>query len=83
MAISQNIGTMLTALLPALFAIVAPPGSLNVPMIVGGIAFAVTIIAALAALSARETYRVHLNDLGERNAAPVDEATYEALRAGS
>ena len=27
MAISQNVGTMLTALLPALFAAVAPPGS--------------------------------------------------------
>jgi MFS family permease len=83
MAISQNIGTMLTALLPALFALVAPPGSQNVPMTVGAIAFGVTIIAALAAYSARETFRVHLNDLGERNANPVDEATYERLRGQS
>ena len=31
MAIAQNVGTMLTALLPALFAAVAPPGSANMP----------------------------------------------------
>ena len=37
MAIAQNIGTMLTALLPALFAYVAPPGSSNVPLTVGAL----------------------------------------------
>ncbi len=31
MAISQNVGTTITALLPALFATVAPPGSANIP----------------------------------------------------
>src|ERR1700678_1769022 len=65
MAIAQNIGTMLTAMLPALFATIAPPGSTNVPVVIGATAFGVTVIAALAALSARETYRVHMNDLGE------------------
>ena len=68
MAIAQNVGTMLTALLPALFAIVAPPGSANVPLTVGALAFGVTIIASIAAWSARETYRIHLNDLGEPGA---------------
>ena len=68
MAISQNIGTTITALLPALFATVAPPGTTNVPMIVGSIAFAITVIAAAAAWSARETYRVHMNDLGNPDA---------------
>ena len=34
-------------------------------MIVGAFAFGVTMIAAIAGWSARETYRVHLNDLGE------------------
>ncbi len=81
MAIAQNIGTMLTALLPALFAWAAPPGSQNVPMTVGALAFAVTIISALAAFSARETYRLHLNDLGERNAKPVEKSVYDAMRA--
>ena len=35
MAIAQNLGTTITALLPAVFAAVAPPGSMNVPVIVG------------------------------------------------
>ena len=83
MAISQNVGTTITALLPALFATVAPPGATTIPLVVGSIAFAVTVIAATAAWSARETYRVHMNDLGKRNAVPVDKATYERLRAES
>ena len=81
MAISQNIGTTITALLPALFAAVAPPGSTNIPLTIGAITFAVTIIAAAAAWSARETYRIHLNDLGEPNAVPVDKAVYDQMRA--
>ncbi len=81
MAISQNVGTTITALLPALFAAVAPPGATNIPMTIGAIAFGITVIAAIAAWSARETYRVHLNDLGDPNAAPVPEAEYQRLRA--
>jgi MFS family permease len=81
MAIAQNIGTTITALLPALFAAVAPPGSTNIPLTIGAITFAVTIVAAVAAFSARETYRVHLNDLGEPNAVPVDRAMYDQMRA--
>ena len=80
MAISQNVGTTITALLPALFAIVAPPGSANIPLTVGAIAFGITAIAAIAAFSARETYRLHLNDLGHRGAAPVPKADYDRLR---
>ena len=83
MAIAQNIGTMLTALLPALFASVAPPGSTNVPMTIGALAFGVTIISSLAAWSARETYRVHLNDLDEPGASAVDKAEYDRLRRQS
>ena len=78
-AIAQNIGTMLTALMPAVFAIVAPPGS-NVPMIVGSLTFGVTIIAAVAAFTARETYRLRLEDLGNKNASPIPEAEYERIR---
>jgi len=40
----------------------APPGSTNVPLIIGAAAFGITIVSALAAFSARETYRVHLNE---------------------
>ncbi len=81
MAISQNLGTMVTALLPALFATVAPPGSTSIPLVVGTITLAVTAVAALAAFSARETYRVHMNDLGEPGAEPVERQEYLRLRA--
>ncbi|HEX7866150.1 MAG TPA: MFS transporter [Variovorax sp.] len=80
MAISQNIGTTITALLPALFAAVAPPGSTNVWFTVGAITLAVTVLAALAALSARETYRIRMNDLGKPDAVPVDKNEYDRLR---
>jgi MFS family permease len=83
MAISQNVGTTITALLPALFAIVAPPGSTNVPLIVGAIAFAITAVAAIAAYSARETYRLGVNDLGNPVAAPMEKHEYERQRAAS
>jgi len=80
MAISQNVGTTITALLPALFAAVAPPGSTNVWFTVGAITFAVTVLAALAAMSARETYRIRMNDLGKPDAVPVDKQEYDRLR---
>jgi hypothetical protein len=82
MAIAQNFGTMLTALLPAMFAAVAPPGS-NVPLIVGSITFGVAVLAAIAAMSARETYRIRLEELGDRDAVPIDENEYRRRRKQS
>jgi MFS family permease len=82
MAIAQNIGTTITALLPALYAVVASPGTSNIPLKIGAISFGITIISALAALTARETYRVHLNDLGSPDAIPVDKQVYDRMRAG-
>jgi MFS family permease len=83
MAISQNIGTTITALLPALFATVAPPGSTNVPLTVGAIAFAVTAISAISAFSARETYRLTVSDLGNPFASPMAKQEYDRRRAAS
>lgn len=65
MAIAQNIGTFLSAMMPALFASVAPPGSTNIPMTIGALTLGVCVISSIAALTARETYRLHLDDLGE------------------
>ena len=79
-AISQNIGTMISALMPALFASMAPPGS-NVPLIVGSITFGVAVIAAGAAYTARETSRIRLEDLGDPHAVPMAQADYERRRA--
>jgi len=80
MAISQNLGTAVTAMLPALFAAVAPPGSANIWFTVGAITFAITALAAIACASARETYRLRLEDLGDPKAEPVPPAQYERER---
>jgi MFS family permease len=79
-AVSQNIGTAVTAFLPSIYGAVAGPGS-NVPLIVGSFTFGCAIIAALAALSARETFRIPLNDLGTKDATPVPAREYERIRA--
>jgi MFS family permease len=81
-AVSQNLGTLITAFLPTIYAIVAPPGS-NVPLIVGSFTFGCAIIAAVAAFSARETFRVHLNDLGKKDAVPVPREEYERIRSST
>src|SRR5262249_52521299 len=81
MAIAQNIGTTITALLPALFAAVAPPGSSNIPIKIGAIAFCFTNISATAAMTARATHLIQLNDFGNRDALPVDKQTYDRMRA--
>lgn len=83
MAISQNLGTAATAMLPALFTYVAPPGSDNIWLHVGGIAFGITIVSAVACMSARETFRMRIEDLGHPDAKPMDKAEYERLRAQS
>jgi MFS family permease len=83
MAISQNLGTLVTAMLPALFATVAAPGTENIPLIVGSITMAATVLAALAAFTARETYRVHMHDLGNPDAVPVPKAEYDRMRGQS
>ncbi|NJP00009.1 MULTISPECIES: MFS transporter [Pseudomonas] len=82
MAIAQNLGTFLTAMLPALFTLVAPPGTNNVPMVIGTLTFAVTCIAALAAYLAPETYRVPLEQLGEPGAQALPKDLYDTARAG-
>ena len=83
MAVGQNVGTTITALLPALFAIVAPPGAANIPLTIGALAFGITAIAAVAAFTARETYRLRLDDLGHHGAVPVTKSEYEEMRAQS
>jgi hypothetical protein len=47
---------------------------------IGSITLAVTVVSAIGAWTARETYRIHMNDLGNKNAVPVPEAEYERLR---
>ena len=108
-AISQNIGTMITAFLPLLYAVIAPtaPGACveekkfmpdtilpsgetcraaadaaetRVILVVGTVTLALAAIAALAAFTARETSRIHMNDLGKKDAVPVPKDEYERMR---
>ena len=83
MAIAQNVGTTITALLPALFAALAPPGASNIPLTIGAITLGITIVCAVACYTTRETYRIQMKDLGEPNAVPVDKPSYDRLRAQS
>ena len=71
MGVGHNLSVTLVALAPSLFAEVAPPGSTNVPLVIGSICFVLTLISALAAWSARETYRLRMDDLGNPNAVAM------------
>ncbi len=63
-AVSQNIGIMLAALTPSLFAAVAPPGSRNVPLIVGILTLVAACVAAFASLRLAEHKGTKLEELG-------------------
>ena len=45
--------------------------------------FGVTIVSAIAAWGARETYRIRLNELGDPNAVPMPKSEYDRMRASS
>ncbi|BAV75860.1 major facilitator superfamily protein [Pseudomonas chlororaphis subsp. aurantiaca] len=81
MAIGQNIGTAMTAFLPAIFVTVAPPGSENIPLKIGSLTLGICVVAAIAAFTTRETYRIRLEDLGKHNAEPIAKEEYDRLRA--
>lgn len=80
-AVSQNIGLCLVSFMPTVFTMVAPPGSGNVPLVVGSITFGVTVVAAVAAWSARETSRIRLEDLDDPDAEPVSRDELARVRA--
>jgi hypothetical protein len=53
---------------------------MDVVWTVGSITFGLAIIAAIAAFTARETFRVHMNDLGRNDAVPVPKEEYDRIR---
>lgn len=81
MAIALNIGVALTSLLPSIFAVIAAPGTSNIPIIVGSITLAVTAAAALCAWLSPETYRVRTEDLGKKDAVAMSDHDYSIERA--
>ncbi|MDU0347647.1 MFS transporter [Actinomyces sp. MRS3W] len=54
-ALSQNIGLALAAFFPSLFTALAPPGTENVPLIIGGTTFVICAVAAIAAAMTPES----------------------------
>jgi MFS family permease len=50
---------------------------------VGTITLAIGIVASIVAYFTQETYRIHLNDLGNANAQPVPQDEYERLRTAA
>ena len=69
-AVSQNIGLMIASFFPSIFAAVAPPGSANVPVLIGGITFGITVLAAIATMLVGETRGKSLEEL-ESPSAPI------------
>ena len=78
-AVSQNIGTVITSFLPLIYAAITDQNS-NVPLVVGSFTFACGIICAVSAWSAQETYKIHMDQLGEKNARPVSDEDYRQAR---
>jgi hypothetical protein len=63
-AVSQNVGLAIASLFPTLFAAIAPPGSTNVPLVIGLVTFGIAVVAAAAAWFTPETRGTALADLG-------------------
>jgi hypothetical protein len=55
----------------------------QVVWVVGSITLGIGIVAAIAAWSAQETFRIHLNDLGNKDAQPIPREEYDRLRANA
>jgi MFS family permease len=69
-AVSQNIGLMIASFFPSIFTAIAPPGTTNVPVVIGSVTFGITVVAAVATLLVRETRGTTLADL-EGASAPA------------
>ncbi len=63
-AVSQNVGLAIASLFPTLFTAIAPPGSSNVPLVIGSVTFGIAVVAAAAAFFTRETKGTTLAELG-------------------
>jgi MFS family permease len=62
-AVSQNIGLMLASFFPSIFTAIAPPGSTNVPLVIGLTTFGICLVAAVAAFLTSETKGKSLAEL--------------------
>lgn len=65
-AVSQNIGLMIASFFPSLFTAVAPPGSANIPMVIGLTTLGICLVSALATLLSSDTKGKTLEELEVR-----------------
>ena len=62
-AVAQNVGLMIAAFFPSIFTAIAPPGTTNIPLVIGSLAFGICVVAAVAAFLSDETKGTSLEDL--------------------
>jgi len=62
-AVSQNVGLMIAAFCPSIFTGIAPPGTANVPLVIGSVTFGICLVAALATFLSAGTKGTSLEDL--------------------
>lgn len=82
-AVSQNLGLMIASFFPSIFTAVAPPGTANVPLVIGLTTFGICVVAALATLLSPDTRGKSLEDLEAHRADPESLASQEAHEPGS
>ena len=75
-AVAQNVGLMLASFFPTIFTAIAPPGSTNVPLVIGGTTFGICLVSAIATLLTKETRGTSLADLE----APTEADQHSASR---
>ncbi len=83
MAIGHNLGTAGSSAMAFVFPPIAPPGSGNVPLVVGGVTLLICLIAFTGAYLSPETYRLRAEDLGVPGAQPIPEEEYLRRRQES
>ncbi|SDX57715.1 Predicted arabinose efflux permease, MFS family [Arthrobacter sp. yr096] len=65
-AVSQNIGLMIASFFPSLFTAIAPPGSANIPLVIGLTTLGICLVSAVATLLSSDTKGKSLEDLETR-----------------
>ncbi|WP_026548109.1 MFS transporter [Paenarthrobacter nicotinovorans] len=65
-AVSQNIGLMIASFFPSLFTAIAPPGSANIPLVIGLTTLGICAVSAVATLLSSDTRGKSLEDLETR-----------------
>ncbi|WP_248283186.1 MFS transporter [Cryobacterium arcticum] len=62
-AVAQNVGLMIASFFPSIFTAIAPPGTANIPLVIGSLAFGICLVAAVAAFLSDETRGTSLEDI--------------------